>query len=157
MRRAEPARRPAVRTAFQRRRRTPFARRSTPDPVAPGRRRPKRRGAGTGVVLRVWVSPGKTPERVHRLADGTVRAYVAVPADRGRANARLIQLLSRMLEVAGDQIQVISGSTSARKLVRIAQCTHSEVARRIPRVRPGRQPARRGPDRRRRPPRRRPV
>ena len=93
--------------------------------------------AGAGVVLRVWVSPKRTPERILRLVDGSVRAYVAVPSDGGRANLRLVQLLARLLRLPPEDIQIISGTTNPRKLVRIAHQTHSEIRRRIPRVPPG--------------------
>ena len=93
--------------------------------------------AGSGVALRLRVSAGRSPERILRLKSGMIRAYVNVPRDRGRANRRVIQLLARILRVRRHDVQVVSGTRSAWKLVRVAGRTREEVERLIPQALPG--------------------
>ena len=89
-------------------------------------------GSLEGVVLRVWATPRSSPERIGRLAGGQIRAYVSPPPERGKANAHLIALLAKLLRVPRDAIEIISGTSHHRKLVRVAGCSEAEVNERIP-------------------------
>ena len=107
---------------------------------APGQGRPLRlyhsevkdSGPLAGVVLQVWVSPRSSPERIGRLADGRIRAYVSPPPERGKANARLIALLAKLLRVPRDSIEILSGTSHPKKLIRVGGCSEAEVNERIP-------------------------
>ena len=85
-----------------------------------------------GVVVRVWVTSRTSPERIGRLKDGTVRAYVSPTPERGKANARLIALLAGLLGVPRDSIEILSGTSHPKKLIRVGGLTEAEVAERIP-------------------------
>ncbi len=85
-----------------------------------------------GVVVRVWVTPRTSPERIGRLKDGTIRAYVSPTPERGKANARLIALLAGLLGVPRDSIEILSGTSHPKKLIRVAGLTEAEVEERIP-------------------------
>ena len=89
-------------------------------------------GSLEGVVLRVWATPRSSPERIGRLAGGQIRAYVSPPPERGKANAHLIALLAKLLRVPRDAIEIISGTSHHRKLVRVAGCSEADVNERIP-------------------------
>ena len=105
-------------------------------------------GSLAGVVLRVWATPRSSPERIGRLADGRIRAYLSPPPERGKANARLIALLAKLLRVPRDSIEIISGTSHHRKLVRVAGCSEAEVTERIPSLRSGHYTGRTGARRR---------
>ena len=85
----------------------------------------------SGVVIRVLVQPRASAERVFRLYDGTVKAYVASAPKRGRANIRLIRLLADRLRVARRDIEIVSGTAGRRKLIRVAGLTQADVRQRI--------------------------
>ena len=53
------------------------------------------------------------------LSDGSVKIDLAAAAEDGKANEELIAYLSEEFEVSREQVTVISGQTSRRKLVRI--------------------------------------
>ena len=89
-------------------------------------------GSLPGVVLRVRVTPRASRERIGRLADGGVRAYVTTPPEKGRANARLTALLAELLRVPRGSIEIVSGTSNTRKLVRVANISEAEVKERIP-------------------------
>lgn len=53
------------------------------------------------------------------MADGTLKVHVAAPPEKGKANEELCAFLARHYGVDKAQVEVISGHTAARKLVRI--------------------------------------
>ena len=84
-----------------------------------------------GVILKVWVTPRSSQERLTRLKDGRIKAYVSPPPERGRANTRLVTLLADRLGVPRDAVQIVAGTSHPRKLVRVAGCTEADVEARI--------------------------
>jgi uncharacterized protein len=72
------------------------------------------------MTLKVKVTP-RSPrtELAGEMADGTVKIRVAAPADKGLANEELCAFLARHYGVPRERVQVISGLTSTRKLVRV--------------------------------------
>ena len=88
-------------------------------------------GPLAGVVLQVWVTPRSSPERIGRLADGRIRAYVSPPPEGGKANARLIALLAKLLRVPRDSFEILSGTSHPKKLIRVGGCSETEVNERI--------------------------
>ena len=88
-------------------------------------------GSLAGVILQVWVTARSTPERLTRLKDGRIKAYVSPPPERGKANARLVTLLADRLGVPRNAVQIVAGTSHPRKLVRVGDCTEAEVEERI--------------------------
>ncbi len=71
------------------------------------------------MTLRVKVIP-RSPqtEIVGELSDGTLKIKVAAPPEKGRANAALCDFLAQHYKVPRSTVEVISGHTSALKLIR---------------------------------------
>ena len=81
--------------------------------------------------ITIIVSPGAArSELVGRHGDGW-KVRVAAPAERGRANEALVDLLAGALALPRDRIRVVSGHASRRKLVEIADLDAEEVGRRL--------------------------
>jgi uncharacterized protein len=81
--------------------------------------------------ITITVSPGaRRSEIVGRHGDGW-RARVAAPADRGRANEALCELLAGLLHVGRTSVRVVGGQTSRRKIVEIDDLAGEEVERRL--------------------------
>jgi len=73
------------------------------------------------VTLRVKVIPRSAKsEIVGEMADGTVKARIAAPAEKGKANAALIELLAETYRVPRAAVEIVSGHTTPLKLVRIS-------------------------------------
>jgi uncharacterized protein (TIGR00251 family) len=72
------------------------------------------------VTLKIKVT-ARSPrtEMAGEMADGTLKIRVAAPPDKGLANEELCAFLARHYGVARAQVEVISGHTATRKLVRI--------------------------------------
>jgi uncharacterized protein (TIGR00251 family) len=72
------------------------------------------------MTLKVKVTPrAARTEFAGEMADGTMKIRVAAPADKGLANTELCDFLARHYGVPRAQVEVISGQTATRKLVRI--------------------------------------
>ena len=66
-----------------------------------------------------------------------LKATVTAPAEAGRANEALLQLLVRTWHVSRRDLSIIAGSTSRNKIVRVAGDPHrlvEQVAREIARL-----------------------
>jgi len=79
---------------------------------------------GSGVRLRVRVTPRAGRERLERVIDlpggPAVKIAVSAPPEDGRANAAVCKLLAKFLRTAKSNIAVISGVTARIKQVEIA-------------------------------------
>lgn len=72
------------------------------------------------MMLKVKVTPRSArTEFAGEMADGTLKVHVAAPPEKGKANEELCAFLSRHYGVARESVEVVSGQTSARKLVRV--------------------------------------
>ena len=58
---------------------------------------------------------------------------VRAPAERGRANAAVEAVVAKALDVSGDDVRIVRGHTSARKVIEISDLSDSEVGRRLSR------------------------
>jgi uncharacterized protein (TIGR00251 family) len=72
------------------------------------------------VTLKIKVTPrAARTEFAGEMADGTLKVRVAAPAGKGLANEELCAFLARHYSVPRARVEVISGQTSTRKLVKI--------------------------------------
>lgn len=58
-------------------------------------------------------------ELVGVLADGSLKVKLAAVPEKGKANEELRQVLAQAFGVPRNQVQIIAGETSPRKLVRV--------------------------------------
>ena len=65
------------------------------------------------------------------MADGNLKIDVAAPADHGKANEELVRFLAEEFGVPVHHVEIVSGKTSRRKMIRIvcARLTQSEYIR----------------------------
>jgi uncharacterized protein YggU (UPF0235/DUF167 family) len=67
----------------------------------------------------IQVVPRGGTDRVEGVVDGSLRARVAAPAVEGAANASLIRLIARELDIPRGRIRVVTGVTSRRKVLEV--------------------------------------
>ena len=83
------------------------------------------------------------------MADGTVKIRIAATPAGGAANRALVEFLGQALGIAGNQIDIIAGETSQRKLIALVGISPDEVdavfQNLIPSPRPARAASRRKP------------
>jgi len=74
--------------------------------------------AKSGAAITVKVTPrAKQTEVVDVMDDGTIRIRVAAAPEEGEANDKLVKFLSEALGIAPNQIDIMGGLSSERKLI----------------------------------------
>ena len=73
------------------------------------------------MTRRIWVTvkPQARKDEVVSLADGEYRVSVHAPAQEGKANEAVIELLAEHFSVPKSTVKIIRGQTSRRKLIEI--------------------------------------
>lgn len=72
------------------------------------------------MTIQVKVTPrAAQTEIAGTMADGTLKVRVAAPPEGGRANEELCRFLAEHYGVARSAVEVISGASATRKLVRV--------------------------------------
>ena len=73
------------------------------------------------MLIRVRVTPNAKKPLVVRVADGSFEVKVDERAEGGKANKRLIEIISEHLGVPKSSLRVVSGARSRDKLVEVAE------------------------------------
>jgi len=60
-----------------------------------------------------------------------LKVRVSAPAERGKANAAVLEVVASALGVPIDRVRIVAGATSARKVIEISGLSESEVRRRL--------------------------
>ena len=81
--------------------------------------------------LAIKVVPGSSRDRIAGWVGDELKVRVTAPPERGKANAAVERLLASALGIPRGSARVVSGMTSARKVVEIADLSQAEVARRL--------------------------
>jgi uncharacterized protein len=84
-----------------------------------------------GLSLSVWVTPGARRSELAGVADRRLRVRLAAPASEGRANDELIRYLARELGVRRQDVTVVAGGRSRRKLLHLTGVNLDEARRRL--------------------------
>jgi uncharacterized protein (TIGR00251 family) len=66
--------------------------------------------------ITVKVKPNSRENSIKKLENGSFEVKVSVPPEKGKANQRVIELLSKELKIAKSRITLIKGDTSREKL-----------------------------------------
>jgi len=74
---------------------------------------------GPDVLLHVKVVPGASRDKIAGDLDGALKISVAAPPERGAANKAVCELIARTCGLRRQQVEVESGHTSPRKVIRI--------------------------------------
>jgi uncharacterized protein (TIGR00251 family) len=75
----------------------------------------------------VLVQPRASRAKVGPLHDGRLKLAVTSPPVDGEANAAVVELLAKALGVARSAIEIVAGTSSRRKTVRVSGVTRAAV------------------------------
>ena len=81
--------------------------------------------------LTVRVQPGARRSEVVGLVEGVVRIRVAAQTQEGKANQALVELLSDLLDVPKNHVQILRGHASRDKVVGVEGLEQEEALRRL--------------------------
>ena len=88
-------------------------------------------GHDVEVEVEVRVQPRASRDRIAGFQGGALRVHVAAPPERGKANARLLKLVTDRLGIAKQRVRIVHGETSRTKRLRIAGMSEAEFRARI--------------------------
>jgi len=71
------------------------------------------------VRVEVKVIARAKKEEVEKISENNYRMKVCLPPEKGKANKRVIELLSEELGIKKKNIRIISGETNSRKILEI--------------------------------------
>lgn len=83
------------------------------------------------VKLPIKVVPGSSRDCIAGWLGETLKVRVSAPAERGRANAAVEALLAHALGVPKDRVRIVSGTSSARKILEVDGLSESEIQARL--------------------------
>src|SRR5437764_5257559 len=81
--------------------------------------------------LHIKVVPGASGSGIAGWLGDTLKVRVTAPPERGKANAAVEATIAAALGVPADRIRIVSGHTSARKIVEVSGLSESELHRRL--------------------------
>lgn len=82
------------------------------------------------IKLTIKVVPGSSRDCVAGWLGETLKVRVSAPAERGKANAAVEKILAEALGIP-KCARIVSGHTSARKVVEIDGLSEAEIQRRL--------------------------
>lgn len=97
-------------------------------PPRPAIRDPFARPVEGGIELWIKVVPGASRSEVAGLLGDRLKVRVAAPAEGGKANRAVVEVLREWLGVRG--VEIVSGTSSSEKTVRVAGLTRVPPVRR---------------------------
>ena len=81
--------------------------------------------------LSLKVVPGSSRDEISGWLGDSLKIRVRAPAESGKANAAVTKILAATLGLHQRAVTIISGNTSARKVVEISELTAAEVRARL--------------------------
>jgi len=75
--------------------------------------------------------PGASQDQISGVLGNRLKVRVSAPPEGGKANKAICALLARVLGVRRGDVEVVSGQSSAEKVVGIAGVSMTEVAVRL--------------------------
>lgn len=85
----------------------------------------------SGVVLRVFVAPRSSSNKVLGMHDGMVKVALTAPPVEGAANKALVAFLAKLLGVSKTSVTIVAGETSRKKSVSVTGVGLDEATRRL--------------------------
>lgn len=84
-----------------------------------------------GCLLPVRAQPGARKNAIVGEHNGALKVAVTAPADRGKANQAIVELLRKALNLKRSQVELVAGPTSHDKRILIRGLPAAELSARI--------------------------
>ena len=84
-----------------------------------------------GVLLPVRAQPGAKRNAIVGEHGGELKVAVSQPPEKGKANARIIEVLCEELSLRRSQVELIAGKTSRSKKIVVAGVSLEELQQRL--------------------------
>ena len=87
----------------------------------------RRAEAQEAVTLGIRIQPRASKNGMARMADGTLKIRLTAPPVDGAANEALVLFLADAFGVPRSQVEILSGLTAPRKVVRISGVSEGDA------------------------------
>jgi hypothetical protein len=84
--------------------------------------------SGGDVILTVKVVPGSSRTIISGQLEGMLKIKLSAPPEKGKANQCLIDFLAKQIGIKKNTVQIVAGSTSPIKRIRISNISAEKVA-----------------------------
>ena len=84
-----------------------------------------------GVLLPVKAQPRARKNGIQGIHAGRLKVAVAAPAEKGKANRKILDVLAKALNVRKSHLQLVQGTTASEKLILVQGITGAELATRL--------------------------
>lgn len=84
-----------------------------------------------GVVLPVRAQPGARRNQVSGRRNGALKVAVSAPADQGKANRAILELLAEEMKLKKSQVELLAGPTSREKKILLRGISKQGVIQRL--------------------------
>lgn len=81
--------------------------------------------------LPIKVVPGSSKNCISGWLGEALRVRVMAPPERGKANTAVEKVIAEALGLSNDAVNIVKGSTSARKVVEVAGMAESDIRSRL--------------------------
>lgn len=71
------------------------------------------------MIINVTVSPKSSKNEITKISDNIFKIKVSSPPEKGKANKKVIEMLSKEFQTAKSNITIIAGETAKEKLIEI--------------------------------------
>ncbi|MFA5307113.1 MAG: DUF167 domain-containing protein [Candidatus Babeliales bacterium] len=71
------------------------------------------------VILEIKVIPSSGRQDLFRDKSGSLKCHLKNPPENGKANAELIKMLAKNLGLGQNAVQLLSGATARKKIIKI--------------------------------------
>jgi len=89
------------------------------------------RDTRAGATFAVKVQPRARKNAVTGELDGALKLALTAPPAEGKANEACIEFLAKLLKVPRSSINIVSGETSRRKMIRVYGLSAAELKQRL--------------------------
>ena len=83
------------------------------------------------IKFSVKVTPNSPRNQIQGLFDGVWKIRIAAPLDKGKANKELLEFLTQKLNVRKDNLTLLRGASSRRKIIGVTGLAQGEIVRRL--------------------------
>jgi len=80
------------------------------------------------ITLDILVQPRASRAKIGPMHDGRLKIAVTAPPVDGEANAAVVELIAKRLGIARGAIEIVAGTGSRKKTLRIANVTAQQIA-----------------------------
>lgn len=78
------------------------------------------------VSLSIKVTPSSGKQKIELDKSGQIKCFVKSPPENGKANSELVKFLSKSLSLPQEQVTIIQGAASRKKVVKILAALSEE-------------------------------